>query len=407
MSNPLDSLIETLKSAEPRAEAIDRTVASVNGSRTSCPRRLVPLAAAVAAISLAVLWPRGNSGVAWAQIAAQPTPLRYVLRAEQIENGKARLVYESKVDNVTHNYRLSHKGSPGSNLVIKDGNHFLPSDSESIAGPFGEYMRFRGVATFSRKPVNYKNYRWDWSRAVDLDQFLKEKSIRQRSVERNAETRVGTADRYQLDQPSGVGTDRSLLEVFVQPGSTRILGWDSHSNTGGVYQTTIDYPDHFDPSDWAFPVKNDVPTFDLDLLDAWAREQLKHPLAVLRAGGVTSKLLFVVQGVRHEMWFVWSGAKPNGDLKEKVQVLGIKNGLSYGLAEFAVKPGVTSPMKYGGQGLLVDRRLDYVDLRVPVFTPGAERSKLAGYATVRHVPVKQVPEVYAIFGALTVRRTMR
>lgn len=409
MSNPLDSSIETLKTAEPRAEAIERAVDALSRPHPARPARLIPLAAGVAALSLIALWPRGSSGVAWAQIAAQTPPPRYVLRVERVVGNQTKLFYETKMDSTTGSYRMSHMTPTGAVEVTKgkDG-YFWPLDTEWISGPFGYYFRMRGIARYSHRPPKTKFVHEGWGRQLDLSQLLNQKGMHQVGLDADVQTRVGKADRYRLESEGyQKSEDRIPLEVYVQPGSKRILGWDRHEEKGAVTQTTVTYPDHFTAADWAFPTLKGVPSFDLDKIDDWAKEQVKKPLATLHAGGATSQLRFVVQGYHHEMWFVWSGAKPNGDLKDKVQVLGVKNGLAYGLAEFAAKPGAKSVFRYGGHAVHLDRKLDFVDLKVPVFKSDGDRSVLAGYATARHIPVKQVPEFDAIWPALATPKVMR
>ena len=59
---------------------------------------------------------------------------------------------------------------------------------------------------------------------------------------------------------------------------------------------------------------------------------------------------------------------------------------------------------YGGHAIQLHRRVDKLDLRVPVFAPGKGLSRFVGYATARNVPVLQVSEFHATGLQTSVKR---
>lgn len=408
-SNPLDRHLDTLKQAEPRPQAVERAVA-VLGRRSRPLPRLLVLGSGIALVSGIVLWPRGTSGVAWAQIASQTTPPMYVMRAETVRNGHATPIFEIRVDRTTNRYRMRNVGPMGAAESARqaDGTYRM-LDSEFIYGPMGHYMRLHGIASFSKQR---RQGLGPLGQQPTLDDLLKQKDVRQLGVDANAETRVGKVDRYRLEQPGasgdGAAADRQPFEVYVEPNTKRVLGWDIPGRDGSIYRTTISYPTRMPDSDFAFPLDMNVPTFDLDAIDAWARKTLQHPLAALSAGGHQSQLRLVVQEPRKALWVLWSGTKPNGDLRDHAKVLGLPNGTVYGLAGFARKGDGQTQTALGGHAIQLDRKVDFVDLKVPVFVPDGEgHSKCVGYSIARHIPVKQVPGVDATWGAIGVKRPFR
>lgn len=384
-SNPLDPVVDTLRVAEPRAGAVERAVASL---RRPHPPRLVPLAACVAALSLVALWPHGSAGLAWAQIAAQDLPVRY----HEWRQARGRRGLETWVDRSLDAYRI---GNPS-----VDGNRYRAERIEIVHSRRGTYRLVNGVATYSHRPS-----RSDFdprSNAsvrdrIDLDEVLKTPDWHQVGVERSASTRVGTADVYRLRRPTADGKTRAFT-VYVAPGEKRVLGYDAEY-MDGKGETTIEYPDRFPADTFAIPLKNGVEAYDLDAIDARLRAVLAKPIATIHKGGQTARLRLVAQGAGRELYVLWSGTKPNGDLKERVTVLNERNGTAFGLAIFTRKGG-DRVTRLGGHAVQLSRRVDRVDLRIPVFAPGKARSRLLGYETVRGVAVERVPEIGAAFPAL-------
>lgn len=416
MSNPFDSAVEALRTAEPRPEAVDRAVATL---RRPHPPRLVPLAVGVAAVSAAFLWPRPGNGLAWAQIAAQDLPLRFHERTVRIRAGKEVFEYENWIDRPGDAYR-NRFYLPDRPLRPNEDPASVPShDHGYIESPNGWYMLNADMAVYSRKP--HERSKWDPRSEKNvrdktgLEKLMRNEAIHQLGVEEDVMTRVGKADRYRLDSPiyDGYGSrhekGRHPFVVYVQPGTKRILGADSVQPNGSLWQTTIEYPDRFPAHTFALPRGTPVPTFDLDALDRRIAERLETPLASLKAGNQTSKLRLVLQGVHKELYVLWSGAKPNGDLAHFVRVLGMPNGTRYGLAAFTAKGDRERSSPYGGHAINLDRRVMAVDLQVPVFAPGPGpgRSRFVGDVTIRKIPVIQVPEVTALSAVAPERKSRR
>lgn len=395
MSNPLESVVETLKRAEPRPEAVGHAVAALR--RPHAPR-LVPLAVGVAALSAFVLWPHGRASMAWAQIAAQGVPSRY----HEWHEAKGRRGMETWVDRDQGAYRMRSNA----NSVV-EGFDFIES-------PRGVYQLLNGVATFTHKrqgpsgdvPLTAPG---EVRARTDIT-MLKSHRFRQISVDRGVETRVGRADRYVLKR---VPTEREKrfvadakayfdnpLIAYVQPETGRILGYDERY-LEGPGQATIEYPESFPAGTFAIPPHGGPKPYDLDAIDSRLRARLARPIAILRAGGQTARLRLVVQDARNALWVVWEGVKPNGDLrvKERATVLGLHNHDVFGTMTLTNKDRLHRT-PFGGHAIQLDTRVDRVDLRVPVFVAGEARSRLAGFATVRNVAVERVPYVRTVFPAL-------
>lgn len=396
MSNPLDRHVETLRESAPRPEAVDRAVAAI---RRPYPPRLVPLAVGVAALSLIALWPRGSNGIAWAQIAAQDVPPRYHETQRIVVGGKSRLIGEHWVDRPadsrrTYNHLFQRWIERGQSVATNP----LGREFEFIETPRGFYSRDDQDAGYSRKP--HPKSKYDPRLASNVrdrtawEKLLGDRKVRQRSVERGVPTRVGLADRYTLERsadPRWEDMSASFI-VYVQPGTKHILGSDQQERSGDVWQTTIDYPDRFPSDIFEIPPRG-VKANDLDALNAKVKARLQAPIATLKAGGQTSTLRLVAQGDDKALWVFWTGGRPNGDLKQRVRVLGMHNGQAYSSLTYVSKGfnGHFSP--FGGESVKLARRVDRVDLQIPVFAPGVGRSRYVGDATVRNVPVLHLPFV--------------
>lgn len=390
MSNPLDPMLETLKTATPGAGAVERAVIALHRPH---PPRLIPLAVGVAAVSIFVLWPRGDVGVAWAQIAAQSLPLRYHEKQVVIAGGKTRTMSESWVDRAsdstrTHFFLFRNFPEQGKSVASNP----LDREFEWIESPHGVYNRQGHFATFTRKPRQKSEFDprlvSNFARRTGLERLLADKKARQLTVERNVATRVGKADRYVI----AIGSENPIT-VYVQSGAKRILGYDSPEVGGDAWQRTFEYPDRFSRDVFAIPRRNGTRVYYLDALNAKVEAQLKKPGVILRAGGQTSVLRLVAQDERKNLWIFWSGARPNGDLKQKVQVLGMANGTVQSSLLYVSKEFGGRHSRFGGHAVHLNRLVDRVSLQIPVFTPGRSRSLFVGYATVRNVPVLHLPFV--------------
>ena len=408
MSNPLDPIVETLRAAEPRPEAVERTLAALHRPH---PPRLLPLAVGVAVLSGVMLWPREGSGLAWAQVAAQDLPPRYHERMVYTRGGESITALELWSDRPADAYRNRVRFlDPNLSARVRKNAFY-----EVVMSPKGYYTHGPDYGAFSRRPKAKSLFDpREIPRRGDLSEILGDKTVHEIGIDRNVATRVGLADRYRLDYPvkaydAKVGkptVGRRSYEVFVEPGTTRVLGYD-HIDKGGRMETTIEYPASFPTKTFAVPPQGAKDIYDLDAIDAQARARLGSPIAMLNAGGEKVPLRLVVQGAKHELWALWSGTKPNGDLAHKIRVLGVKNGIAYGLAGFTAKPTPSTGGDFGGHAVQLDRRVDRVDLRIPVFAPDSPRNRYVGDATVRGVTVIQVPDINAVWRALGVQDPIR
>ena len=395
MSNPLDPLVETLKAAEPRPEAVDRAVAAL---RRPHPPRLVPLAAAVAALSIVVLWPRGESGVAWAQIAAKGQPGRYILREELVRGGKRRLW--------STYWRDAPAGSMKSELYTRPGE-----EAVFLTTPEFSYQRLGDRASLQRGGGGSKLYVPYTAQPIEFEKLLGDKEVRQLGVDRGFDSRVGKADRYRLDRFATEYTGekgarafrgyRQRFDVFVDPTTKNVLGWDDlgRGPTKGA-RYTVEYPAAIDPGVFALPRTRGVRVYDLDAAHAAMAKALRKPLATARVEGVEISLRLVIQDHSDGLWTFWTGAPLKGDLSRRVRVLGEKNLAAFGLAVFVSKDarGYRSP--FSGHGVKIGRQVSKVDLQIPVFAGGRERPRFVGSADFRDVPVIPIDTIYSAYGEL-------
>lgn len=391
MSNPLDPIVETLRAAEPRPEATERAVAAL---RRPHPPRLVPLAAGVAILSTALLWPHGSAGMAWAQIADQDLPLRFHETRTVVAGGQARTTTETWVDRPADASRSVYwvfRDFPAVGRSV--ASNPLSRRFEYVESPRGFYGNSNGFASFTRKPLAKSRFdprlALNVRRRTGLAQLLESKDVQQQRVERDVETRVGRADRYTLVRSSAGSLP---FEVYVQAGTKRVLGCDTPETSGDLGQLTFEYPDRFPAGLFDIPPKGSD-AYDLDALNARVEARLAKPIAPLEVGGQRAVLRLVAQDKMKELWVFWSGARPNGDLAHRARVLGLPNGAAHSSLPYVSKGfnGYFSP--FGGHSITLNRRVNVVDLSVPVFEATPGRSRFVGDVTVRHVPVLQLPFV--------------
>ena len=403
MSNPLDPIVETLRAAEPRSEAVERTLAALHRPH---PPRLLPLAVGVAVLSGVMLWPRPGDGLAWAQVAAQTMPPRYVLRTYRLVSGTPVLDSLVAQDLTLHHVRAWFGLPNGTSYDFRYG----PRVS------YTEHEGYSTVARVSTKGDIAKGWIPHDATMVDLRTVLENDRLRQLGIDRAKDTRLGKADVYRLDQPLNVydratkrmKSGRARIDVYVQPGGTRVLGWDNSAADGKAWsRSNVEYPTRISPSEFEPPSKPRLPVYRMDRAVEQVERNLAKGLATVEKDGARSTLVVVAEDHAKAIWTVWRGAPPNGDLAHPVKVIGMKNGIAFGHAVLTSKGDRGYHPPYGGHAVQLNRKVERIDLDLPIYRAGKTRSIFVGYRRVRNVPVLTIDSIYSLSDVLHLTKSRR
>ena len=400
MLNPLDPIVETLRSAAPRPEAVERTVAAVRRPR---PPRLLPLAVGVAVLSGAMLWPRPGDGLAWAQVASQTMPPRYVLRTYRLVSGTPVLDSLVAQDLTLHHVRAWFGLPNGTSYDFRYGPRVSYTEREG----------YSTVARVSTKGDIAKGWIPHDATMVDLRSMLENDRLHQLGIDRAKDTRLGKADVYHLDQPLNeydratkrMKPGRARIDVYVQPEGTRVLGWDNSTADGKVWsRSNVEYPTRIPASEFEPPSKPRLPVYRMDRAVEQVERNLVKGLATVEKNGATSTLVVVAEDHAKAIWTVWRGAPPNGDLAHPVKFIGLKNGAAFGLAALTSKGDRGYHPPYGGHAVQLRRKVEKVDLDLPIYRAGMTRSVFVGYRRAQNVPVVTIDSIYSLYDVLRLSR---
>lgn len=344
---------------------------------------LVALTAGVAAF---FLWPRGSSGVAWAQAlnaSGQARRVHYVVRnmkgetvSEEWTEGKkyAHVIY-SKTGKVYHEWR-----SDG----IRIYNYFdFFANTDAPKNPNREDY---GTLYLVRAQLAIPGILNMGGHLDELIKFRKGTILRQVSTS----TQSGPAVKYDLkfaapflDECSATVDDRTGLIVEIEHKDSAIA--------------TIDYPESF-PSEIFEPkpqVVKSVKIYDLEKQKSEIASSLKRGLA--KANGVTLRLVAIDNA--GALWAIWSGSPVSHRMERPFTAAGVKLGPAFGLRQFTTSasakdaPATTADgvRLYGMARLAFTKVGDYVDLSIPTRN---------GIVSFKHVPVMRIgiPQLYVPWG---------
>jgi|GEM_PF-5092953 len=405
----LDRAVDALRSELPSGEARVRAKNFLLKPKPVSYRPRLVVLGLVGAAAVALLWPRGESGSAWAQIASQTRGQVRMHMATYVP-GKSVPYMERWVDG--NRYKITFelhppKQKPIYDFSICDGRRVLYYRGNELMKN-GEY-RSAHVAKVQPGPRDLQySYGLMGAGSNLIDDVIKQEGWKVQSQKEKVSSAYGVRDVYVLSIRYPHATFTRFATVYVDS-ETKLIREAEFKDEGGLQTALakIDYPDSFPSSTFALVAPPGVRIRDFDKDREHLETIIRKGLGTKTVAGKTITLRAVVHAGWGEMWVLWTGGAPAGDLRNPIQVAGFPKAKPFGIKTFTIKPDPRSKpapaigQRLGGMAILIQRKLDKITVTIPVLD--ATGKKKLGTATFADVPVFRVESIYDVAETLGIR----
>ena len=313
----LDSAIEALKN-DTAPQASQDIVNSIALPSPSRPGRRTTfrwvLAGALGVSGGIALWPHGTKGVAWSDVLLATKSAQVVHSKTLIydKDGHESVGGETWVEGKKYRFTApSHQEDYGRFDLRDDGKQLTQMRI------YGKYWVV--TPTNPRSQLRSES----WIGQLDIQQLLnnKEMPVTVSEHKQNVEFRGESFDCYQLkykySPPVG--------QFYVDPITNRIRYVKTPlSLTTYEYPNSIDAKNFEPPTDTEYPVHyidKEFPILQKLILKGYGRKTVKGHSVVLRA---------VLPGPYNQVAVLWTGTPPDGNMADRVSVLGRKVTYAFG-----------------------------------------------------------------------------
>lgn len=412
-SNPFDleRAIDQLRTETPSPEATRKATQALLKPKRSQVR---PRAIAFGAVTLAtavLLWPRGVTGGAWAQIAQKTgvqTRVHTTLRAVFGKEGmNAKPYSETWVDGKRYaaNMYLPVEGNGPRRIALwirNDGKNDL------FYNPMPARNGVPAWANVSKVQEKAGPYWFGYallsSSSSIIDDVIKEAGWEVLEHKSGVEEGGQTWERYRLTRLYE-GKYRHNVIAYADPETKLVRRIETLGQRGEIMQICeMDYPASIPDSTFKVEAPAGVEVRDM--------EQERAEVTALLKKGLGKKGKVNLRALLHDraggLWVLWTGGAPAGDFKYPVKVEGATKP-AYGLKEFTLSwekaPHKTKPApgvgeRLGGMAIPIWKKLDRVTVTVPVLDASGRKT---GSVTFRNVPVRQIGSIYDFAEELGIR----
>jgi len=418
LDREISEAAKRMQAEVPSPEARVRALAALRrpGGKTVRPL-VLKTAGAVAVLLVAgvAMFPSpSGSGAAWAQAASNFAAAPRVHEVMEIiaKDGKAKMSSE----------RWWDSGKYALTIFSREGQVYASRFDGMRQYNCLTFQRFATVQAVHTSPSKIGDMGPFWSQATTLDGLIKNQkaSIKSKTTVKLADGREGVRYLVRFGPGSTNLFRQRDMQVDIDPETSRIVGWENISADGPIVRGRVDYPDAIDVVNFKPPQDSKLPLHDLDRERATLASTLRQGVGEVRFGAQKAMVRAVLLDPRNYLTVVWTGASPNGDLKEPFLLpgAGVTLGRAYGVAPFTTSR-VLSPEPYakstilgvpmGGMSREVKGVLsDTISLKVPIYKEDRTqplkdkvgrvmgyRSKFLGYSTLTGVhPLKLAAHQY-------------
>ncbi len=416
----LDEAIQEMRSESVPDGARERGLAAMrmHNRKPATPvlLKVAGIGGVAAVVAIAMFPTRSGTGAAWAQTAQKfaRAPRLHELMEMVGQDGVWHTVKEDWYDGSKY----------AEKLYLRDREMFdwrfdgVRSYHHMATSPYSTVRTIKGP----NAALYYADRREPFlSNSTSLKEFIQDQKgiVQSQSDVTLAEGKKGTRYILKLTPKSGYREQGLTIQADADLETSQVVVWSTFNKGVLASRTTVEYPNALDGNLFEAPREPGVTLYDIDQDEELVRKRLVMGFGDVQVGNQVAKVRGVYLDGGKNLIVLWTGASPNGDLKQPIRVKGVKtrHGDSYGISGFTTSRVLASQVRgrspvlnefMGGMAKALTGPIpDTFTIDIPVYREDRSqpikdkvgktlgyRSKFLGYSTLKNVRPLKISGLY-------------